>query len=35
VVCDARRRDSSVDALISLVEFVSRSISLREKEFSS
>ena len=35
VVCDARRRTSSVNALISLVEFVSRSTSAREKEFSS
>jgi uncharacterized protein len=35
VVCDARQRRSSVDALISLVEFVSRSTATREKEFSS
>jgi signal recognition particle receptor subunit beta len=35
VVCDARLRPSSVNALISLVEFVSRSTSAREKEFSS
>jgi signal recognition particle receptor subunit beta len=35
VVCDARERTSSVNALISLVEFVSRSTSVREKEFSA
>ena len=35
VICDARERSSSINALISLVEFVSRQMSLREKEFSS
>ncbi len=35
VICDARQRLSSVNALINLVEFVSRSTSTREKELSS
>lgn len=35
VVCDARQRTSSVNALISLVEFVSRSTETREKELTS
>ena len=35
VICDARERTSSVNALISLVEFVSLGISVPEKEFSS
>jgi signal recognition particle receptor subunit beta len=35
MVCDARQRNLSINALIGLVEFVSRSTAVREKEFSS